>query len=48
MAIRQMLAAAHLVRVAEIYANSILALDRSEKQPVSDASASELGDEPAE
>ena len=36
------------VRVAEIYANSILALDRSEKQPVSDASGSELGDEPAD
>jgi single-strand DNA-binding protein len=36
------------VRVAEIYANSILALDRSEKQPASEASDSELGDEPAD
>ena len=36
------------VRVAEIYANSIQALDRSDKQPVSDASNSELGDEPVD
>lgn len=36
------------VRVAEIYANSILALDRPEKQPISDASGSELGEEPAD
>ena len=36
------------VRLAEIYATSILALDRSEKQPASDASDSELGDEPAD
>jgi single-strand DNA-binding protein len=36
------------VRVAEIYANSILALDRSEKQPASDVSDTELGDEPAD
>lgn len=35
------------VRVAEIYATSILALDRSEKQP-SDTSGAELGDKPAD
>ena len=36
------------VRVAETYATSILALDRSEKQPTSKAVESELGDEPAD
>ncbi len=36
------------VRVAEIYAHSILALDRSDKQPAFDASDSESGDEPAD
>jgi single-strand DNA-binding protein len=36
------------VRIVKIYAKSILALDRSEKQPASDASDAELGDEPAD
>jgi single-strand DNA-binding protein len=37
------------VRMVEIYAKSILALDRSEKQPAaSDASVAELRDEPAD
>jgi len=37
------------VRIVEIYAKSILALERSEKQPAaSDASDAELGDEPAD
>jgi single-strand DNA-binding protein len=36
------------VRVAEIYANSILALDRSDKQPTGEAVDAELGDEPAD
>ena len=36
------------VRVAEISATSILALDRSEKQPTPEAVESELGDEPAD
>jgi single-strand DNA-binding protein len=36
------------VRVAEIYATSILALDRSDKQPTPEAVASELDDEPAD
>jgi single-strand DNA-binding protein len=36
------------VRVAEIYATSILALDRAEKQPTPEAVESELGDEPAD
>jgi hypothetical protein len=35
------------VRVAEIYATSILALDRSDKQPTPEAVDTELGDEPA-
>jgi len=34
------------VRIAEIYASSILALDRSERQPASVAVESEVGDEP--
>ncbi|HEY7303202.1 MAG TPA: single-stranded DNA-binding protein [Bryobacteraceae bacterium] len=37
----------HSVRVAEIYASSILALDRTEKQPSPDTN-SELVDEPTE
>jgi single-strand DNA-binding protein len=36
------------VRVAEIYAISILALDRSDKQPSSEAADAELGEEPAD
>jgi single-strand DNA-binding protein len=36
------------VRVAEIYANSILAFDRSDKQPTAEAVDTELGDEPAD
>jgi single-strand DNA-binding protein len=36
------------VRLAEIYATSILALDRSEKQPTPEAVDTELGDEPAD
>ena len=36
------------VRIVEIYAKSILALDRSEKQLASDASDAGLGDEPAD
>ena len=36
------------VRVAEIYASSILALDRSEKQPAAEPADSEPGDEPAD
>jgi single-strand DNA-binding protein len=36
------------VRLAEIYANSILALDRSDKQPAPEAVDTELGDEPAD
>jgi hypothetical protein len=36
------------VRLAEIYATSNLALDRSEKQPTPEAVESELGDEPAD
>ncbi len=36
------------VRVAEIYASSILALDCSDKQPASEAADSEPGDEPAD
>ena len=33
------------IRVAEVYANSILALDRSDKQPTAEAINTELGDE---
>ena len=36
------------VKVAEIYANSILALDRSDKQPVPEAADSEPREEPAD
>ncbi|MFZ0592635.1 MAG: single-stranded DNA-binding protein [Bryobacteraceae bacterium] len=36
------------VRVAEIYARSILALDRSDKQPTPEATDSEPVDEPAD
>jgi single-strand DNA-binding protein len=36
------------VRLAETYVTSILALDRSEKQPTPEAVESELGDEPAD
>jgi single-strand DNA-binding protein len=36
------------VRVAEIYASSILLLDRSDKQPSSEAPDAELGEEPAD
>ena len=36
------------VRVAEIYASSILALDRSDRQPVSEAGDSHPGDKPAD
>jgi single-strand DNA-binding protein len=36
------------VRVAEIYATSILALDRSDKQPTPEAVDPALGDEPAD
>ena len=36
------------VRVAEISATSILALDRAEKQPAPEAVESELGDQPAD
>jgi single-strand DNA-binding protein len=36
------------VRMAEIYATSILALDRSDKQPTPKAVDTELGDEPAD
>ena len=36
------------VRVAEIYASSILLLDRSDKQPSSEAIDTELGEEPAD
>jgi hypothetical protein len=36
------------VRMAEIYATSILALDRSDKQATPEAVVSEVGDEPAD
>jgi single-strand DNA-binding protein len=36
------------VRVAEIHANSILALDRSDKQATAEAVDTELGDEPTD
>jgi hypothetical protein len=36
------------VRLAETYVTSLLALDRSEKQPTPEAVESELGDEPAD
>jgi single-strand DNA-binding protein len=36
------------VRVAEIYARSILALDRSDKQPAPEPADSEPGYEPAD
>jgi single-strand DNA-binding protein len=36
------------VRMAEIYAISILALDRSDKQPAPEAVDTELNDEPAD
>jgi single-strand DNA-binding protein len=36
------------VRLAEIYANSVLALDRSDKQPAPEPVDTELGDEPAD
>ena len=36
------------MRVAEIHASSILALDRAEKQPTPETVQSELGDEPAD
>ncbi len=38
----------HSVKVAEIYASSIMALDRSDKQPASEAADSEPGDEPTD
>jgi|SRR5690242_21160564 len=36
------------IRVAEIYAGSILALNRSDKQPTPETVDTELGDEPAD
>jgi len=36
------------VRMAEIYATSILALDRSDRQPTPEAVDTELGEEPAD
>jgi single-strand DNA-binding protein len=36
------------VRVADIYATSILALDHSDKQPAAEAVDTEAGDEPAD
>ena len=38
----------HSIRLAAIYATSILALNRSDKQPTAEAVDTELGDEPAD